>query len=342
MEALNKAILELIEGKLNSNTELFKEGVSKDQVLSEADLLANQIKTELNRKIKKEIEQGRKATSGFEQRNKERWAILFEALERLILVCTEVGNGFNNEFREEASNNSDIVFDLVVRLHARACHISREILSLLNSGYADGAHARWRALHEVSVTAMFISNHGEDCAERYYFYDTVESYRSMQTTKRYEARLQINGPSEYEIQQCKAEYELLIERFGREYGKSYGWASSSLGDVRANFSMIEEDVNLDHMRPYYKWASYQVHSSPRGVYQSLGMSEAKSEVLLVGQSNSGMNDPADAMGLSLSQITSCLLTLKPSLPNIVLMSLLRIYQTDIQEIIRDECNDNFL
>lgn len=52
-------------------------------------------------------------------------------------------------------------FDLVVRHHARACHIANEILCLLKNGFADAAQARWRALHEVAATAMFIAKHGK-------------------------------------------------------------------------------------------------------------------------------------------------------------------------------------
>ena len=44
--------------------------------------------------------------------------------------------------------------------------MSRAILALLRSGFADDAHARWRSLHELAVVSGFISEYGEDVAEK--------------------------------------------------------------------------------------------------------------------------------------------------------------------------------
>jgi hypothetical protein len=63
----------------------------------------------------------------------------------------------------------------LVKLHARACLISAEILSLLRSGHASGAHARWRALHEVAVIADFLASGDSDLARGYLLYEHVES-----------------------------------------------------------------------------------------------------------------------------------------------------------------------
>jgi len=53
----------------------------------------------------------------------------------------------------------------LARLYGRACQIGRKIELLLSNGFADGAEARWRTLHELTVVACFIYKHGEETAK---------------------------------------------------------------------------------------------------------------------------------------------------------------------------------
>ena len=126
----------------------------------------------------------------------------------------------------------------------------------------------------------------------------------------------------------------LCERFGRNYSKNYGWASEAISIDNPNFSDIEKSVGLNHLRPYYKLASHNVHSNPKRVLFKLGLFPLVHDILLAGPSNYGLTDPAHSMAISLTQITSSLLTLKPNINGIlVLHSLLKIEQ---------EIDDEFL
>ncbi|ARS52301.1 DUF5677 domain-containing protein [Kushneria konosiri] len=269
----------------------------------------------------------RRLSTQFEARNLERWREGFDLLETHIVICTEAGEEFNKSYRPEAVENNDLVLDVVVRQHARACHIAQEILCLLKSGFPDAAHARWRALHEVNCTAMFIVKQGQDCAERFYFHDVVDSYDAMREHKKYENRLQEKGPSQAEIDDCKKEYDELIRRYGKSFSQLYGWAAHIFpSHQRVGFAAIEKNVGLDHMRPYYKWASQNIHASSKGMTSRLGLCEARHDILLVGQSNSGMTDPAHATAISLYQITTTLLCLKPALDHIVMCKIAGEYE----------------
>lgn len=266
----------------------------------------------------------------FIKRNISRWKDGFDLLETLIVVCTEAGEDFNKSYRPEAAETNDLVFDLVVRHHARACHISQEILCLLKSGYADAAHARWRALHEVTATALFIAKHGMECAERFYYHEVVDSYDGMLEHKKYEHRLQEKAASQQEIDDCKIEYDLLIKKYGKKFGGHYGWASYLFPNHRrVGFAAIEKNVELDHMRPYYKWASQNIHSGSKGTAQRLGLCEANEDILLVGQSNSGMTDPAHATAINLCQITIALLMLDSNIDHVVIMKIIADYENEV-------------
>lgn len=288
------------------------------------------IKCSLVDSSKKMLEEHRMMAREFEKRNIDRWEKAFDIFEILIVTCTESGEEFNSSYREKAVQQQDLVFDLVVRHHARACHIAQEILCLLKSGYADAAHTRWRALHEVNVTAMFLAKHGQECAERFYFHDVIDSYDGMVEHKKYEHRLQEKALPQSEIDSCKIEYDELISRYGKKFGNHYGWASHLFPNHnRVGFAALEKNVELDHMRPYYKWASQNIHSGSKGMRNRLGLMEAEEDFLLVGQSNSGMTDPAHATAISLSQITCALLTLEPTLDHNVMIKIIDEFQQEV-------------
>jgi hypothetical protein len=93
-------------------------------------------------------------------------------------------------------------------------------------------------------------------------------------------------------------------------------------EKRATFAALEEAVNLDHWRPYYKWASQNVHANVKAIKNSLGLCEAVDDVLQVGPSNSGMTDPAHSTAISLSQLTCTLLFSATNIDGIVITKIL--------------------
>lgn len=330
METLQKALMEQLEDFLRENPDKAAEFDIEKVIADTTPELVNSIKASLIKSTCRMLEEHRRLSAEFVSRNISRWQVGFDLLETLIVICTESGEEFNKSYRPNAVSKNDLVFDLVVRHHARACHIAREILCLLENGFADAAHARWRALHEVSATGLFLAKHDDECAKRFYFHDVVDSYHGMLEHKKYEHRLQEKGPSDAEIADCKMEYDTLIAKYGKSYADNYGWAAHLFPHhQRVGFAAIEKNVQLDHMRPYYKWASQNIHSGSKAMRNRLGLCEAKQDILLVGQSNSGMTDPAHAAAISLSQITITLLFLEPTIDHIVIANIIQEYSDDV-------------
>jgi len=341
VDTLHKEFFKTLQEAIEKNPEAAEELDLSDVIEKATPEAVKIIKESLMNSAQEMLKERRKLSEEFEQRNIKRWKYAFDILETHIVICTEAGEEFNNSYRSEAVENDDLVFDIVVRHHARACHISQEILCLLKSGFADAAHARWRALHEVTATALFIAKHGKKCAERFYYHDVVDSYDGMLEHQKYEHRLQEKAPSQQEIDECKVEYDSLIQKYGNKFADHYGWASYLFPNHRrVGFTAIEKDVELDHIRPYYKWASQNIHSGSKGMRNRLGLCEAKEDILLVGQSNSGMTDPAHATAISLCQITIALLTLKPNLDHIILMNIIYDYENEVgQEFLKVDMNE---
>lgn len=321
-KSFDKAVQELAESA-NSEEELEKLANSVPERIME---VIERLPQEILASIKKIAEDGlaerRAIHAGFVERNCVRWKEGFDLLELLIEVAVETGESFNKRVRPEAVLKGDITFDVVVRLHAKGCLTCKEILALLMNGYADGAHARWRALHEISVTAMFLAKNGTAATQRYLDHEFVEAYKGASQLNKYEPRINEAGFSKAELEEFKKDYDTVIDSYGKEFGKPYGWAQPFLPKGNQTFFSLEEAVGLDHWRPYYKWASQNIHANVKTIRHSLGLSESSEDILQAGPSNSGMIDPAHSTAISISQLTCTLLCMSPNLDDLVAVKML--------------------
>lgn len=331
-EMLTKAAKDAYNDLSEDELKSYLDSSASDFIHETVPKIADDIVSSLKERSEEQLKLVRDYGDGFVNRNTERWKNGFDALELLLIVCSEVGEEFNNTHRESAVQEQNVQFDLVVRLHARACHISSEILWLLKGGFADGAHARWRALHEVAVTALFLLNHGNGLSIRYREHEVIESYKAMKQYNKYRSRLNIKEFSEKELVECKAACDEVINKYGQSFEGNYGWAAEALNNKRPNFFDLEEAVKLDHFRPYYKWASQNIHANVHGIKSKLGLAEAREEVLLAGASNSGMTDPADLTALSLTQITVGLLTIYSNTDSLITQYVIKKLSADIGEL----------
>lgn len=333
MDTFHDILLERIDSLFNERADLADDFDIEEMIDNLIPKVSIIVKESLVSSANTMLKEHRSLSNEFVERNISRWAEAFDLLETLIVICTESGEEFNRSYRPQAVSEDDLVFDLVVRHHARACHIANEILCLLKNGFADAAQARWRALHEVAATAMFIAKHGKECAERFYYHEVVDSYNGMLEHKKFEHRLQAKGPTVEEIAECKVQFDLLIKKYGKKYADNYGWASDVFPNHnKVGFGAIEKDVQLDHMRPYYKWASQNIHTGSKAMRNRLGLCETDEDILLVGQSNSGMTDPAHATAISLMQITVTLLFLKPTFDHIVFSKIVQDYSHEVGDV----------
>ncbi|HEP1007826.1 DUF5677 domain-containing protein [Escherichia coli] len=333
MDTFHNILLEHIDSLLKERLDLSGDADIEKEINNLIPKIAIVVKKSLIGSANAMLREHRSLCDEFVERNISRWAEAFDLLETLIVICTESGEEFNRSYRPQAASEEDVVFDLVVRHHARACHIANEILCLLKNGFADAAQARWRALHEVAATAMFIAKHGKECAERFYYHEVVDSYTGMLEHKKYEHRLEAKGPTIEEIAECKVQFDLLIKKYGKKYADNYGWASYIFPNHnKVGFGAIEKDVQLEHMRPYYKWASQNVHTGSKAMRNRLGLCETGDDILLVGQSDSGMADPAHATAISLMQITVTLLFLKPTIDHVVISKIIQDYSDEIGNV----------
>lgn len=260
---------------------------------------------------------GRAARAAFETRLAARWGRALDLFEIVLMLAIDASSSTHERKRAKAAEDNNLTFDVLERLHARACRIASEILTLLKAGHAPGAHARWRTLHEVTVVAYFIKEHGHETAERYHLHHAIESYKAAVQYELHRPQLGFEPFDPLEIDEMKQRYDELVSLFGNTFDQDYGWAAHVIpGHV--TFARIEEHVGLERFRPLYKMASYDIHANPKGMLWSLGIVGDR-DMIIAGPTNAGLADPGHGALVSLFQITTLLLNQEPDLEDIVTM-----------------------
>jgi len=267
----------------------------------------------------------------FRSHLRARWGMALDSFERLLAVAQDSGDAANAYLRSGKAGKPGALVEAISRIHARACHVGGEILALLESGHADGAHARWRTLHELTVVGALLSDNDNDLAERYLLHEVIESVRAARQLEDYAAEIGEKPLSKRELDKLVAAQKELCERFGPEFGKPYGWAAKLLNNPNPNFDHIEKSATLNHLRPYYKLASYNVHATAKGAAYRLGLLGSRHNVLLAGPSNAGLEEAGTFAAHSLLTITLFLLTIQTTLDGLVYGQLLIRLREDVDK-----------
>lgn len=264
----------------------------------------------------------------FESGHYELWQKGLDLLEAYLVAAFEAGENFNKHYRKVASKADDYMFEVLTRIHARAVHVGFEVLTLLKAGYSDGAHARQRTVHELGVISNFITMNGSELAKCYLEHEVIESYKAMILFQEHAEALGYKPYSDEYVQRVKTNRDELCKRYGKSFNGDYGWASVALSIKSPTFRDIEKASGLDHLRPYYKMASHNVHANPKGLSFRLGLSE-NANILLAGPSNYGLTDPAHGASISVLQATIPMLNSKPTIDSLVIGFVLQKFVDDI-------------
>jgi len=248
----------------------------------------------------------------FQQRLWARWGTAFDLYESILVTAHEAGSAFNKLHRSQAVKDKDLLFDALTKLYARACLTGGEILILLTTGYPTAAWGRWRTLHEITVVSLLIQKHGRDLAERYLLHEGIEAAKAATQYQEYHTRLGRPSLGAADLTHMAARRDALIQKFGADYGKEYGWATLVIGKPNPNLFDLEEALGLDHLRPFFRFASHGIHGGSRGT--KLNVKEQRSTVRMVsGPSNADLAEPAHTSLLSLQYCTLALLNMRPEL-----------------------------
>lgn len=239
----------------------------------------------------------------FREGMEARWGRGLDYLRMLLTCCREIGAQTVKRHNKSKSKRHAFRRWVLVRLHARACQVADEIICLMENGFADGAMARWRTLHELSVIATLIADGDEDLAERYILHDAVEVKRQADEYEATQVALGATPISRRERKAIDREYQAVLDRYGIAFSYPYGWAANHMNLKKPTFKDLQSAADHAGMNSYYKLASFGVHASARSLFFNLS-AIGDQEVPLAGRCNGGLAEPGMRTAHSLALITS--------------------------------------
>src|SRR5699024_116474 len=339
---LQDLIKEEIEKKIKSGEEVDKEkllSAIKDIYSPEKiDEYAHPIYQSLLKEGPEIVEEDRLITQEFESRLQLRWSSAFYDLTSIIKIAEETAADIIDDYMaNQATIDGDqtfvtLVFDVLMKLYSKAIVLSKEIKTLLKSGYADGAMSRWRSLHECNVYFTLLTMKYDDKEytkkniHKFYEYSIIEKHQELTNYYNKEKYFNLNST---EIKAIEEDYKEILNKYGNDFKHPYSWARCIFPNKpRIYFSDLEKKAGIDHLAIYYKQANYQIHTSPTGLYNSLGNIQddrVKEYGFILGPSNYGLSIPGQLTMISLAQISTSLLSLDTNIDKMIRTSIFQKY-----------------
>ena len=265
----------------------------------------------------------------FRERMEETWGAPLGQLRMLLTIAREWCGEAHGRANDSDKNRKSRLKNLMARFLARSFQVTDEIICLLENGFADGAMARWRTLHEIGVVAAVISRFGDDIAERYVAHQAVESKRAMKKYMDCCADLGYKPLGARVVKKLEKRYDAAIARYGDTFKADYGWAAHHLKKAGPSFADLEAAAGHAMMRAHYQMGSDNVHAGTKSMYGRLGLMMAY-DGLLAGRSNAGLTDPGQNTAHTLTQI-AVLVCLSPKLDDLVVGNIMQTLRGEIPD-----------
>lgn len=182
------------------------------------------------------------------------WGEALNLLDQLLSVSEEF-SVFHVQRLQAGQERFPRTYPLLIHLHSRGVQVAEETLALLRSGFAAGAEARWRTLHETAVVAAFIAKHGIETVDRYADHDNVRVKKAMDSEQEHHRELGLEPYTDEEMREAANKVAELKQKYGSAYLGDYGWAAHALGrkpdGKPPTFLDIEASLNLRVAAPLF-------------------------------------------------------------------------------------------
>ncbi|MDE0035839.1 MAG: DUF5677 domain-containing protein [Deltaproteobacteria bacterium] len=258
---------------------------------------------------------------GFKKRLHLRWGIPLDLFRMQLTISRELHGGEQESLDRSRAKTGRVLREALLGIHGRTLRTGTAVLVLLDNGLPDDAYARWRTLYELSVIAEFISEHGEEAANRYLLHETVVLKQRLDNELTWDKKISKKQQREIEKDYCE-----VMSVYGSPFKNPFGWAAGFVGGKNnPTFADLEQAVKGKRTVPPYKESSIQIHGGRAGLL-GLGSSD---DVIAIGHSNLGLDIPLMHSSLCLMQVTNLLHYHSP-LRDVVLLNVLMRLQEKIE------------
>jgi hypothetical protein len=281
--------------------------------LEETSRGADRYRDRLHRHKECLLQARRRRNIAFQQRLYDRWFDALDLYELGLHVAQHCGAEFNKNFRPLGAATHDFQFEALSRLHGNAALVASEIYQLLLGGFASGAHARWRTLHETAIVMHFIDDQGPETAEAFLLHREVKAFEDAKHYRMHSQRLGIEELPTKEFEKLEHQANELLKRYGKGFGADWGWVASAIQKIDPShrgaigIKHLQKAVSSEHWNPYYRMANNAVHATSHSIRFNLGRM-IETPLILAGPSNAGLADPGHGALLSLLRATTTLMS----------------------------------
>ena len=270
--------------------------IALQATLTAAENVAPTAANALIKKAKRRVRRENRDQRRVEQDIVAQWGRALDRYRVSVMCLRQMGVELQTRERARVIQEDDAVFEVVSGLHARACRIALEVLTLLRSGFERGALARGRTLHELAVLSVIIGEHGRsdehpDLAEKFLFHWQIAACKEAEDYQKECETLGYEPLDQSELDVIRSRRNDLISRFGQVYGKKldYGWADGLVKPL--DFRQLELLAGYSHLRLHYRVASHEVHADSQGLLSNQGF-ESGRNYMEVGPSVITSGEPA--------------------------------------------------
>lgn len=281
--------------------------------------MSSEILTHLDKNFEEMLKNEQKRSDEYENIIQEIWLDPFRLMRGFIKICSESVEMYLYELSQMKYEDQHFKLEALSKLFNRAIQIANEILILANHGYADGAFARWRSLHEIMVISLFLNDNEEDISERFLDFAHVSNYQDALIYKEKYKKLGYASMGRKELNILKRNFEEVKQRYGPDFTKKMGWIPTKLSIAR-NFLALEAHVKFDKFRPFYRQASNLIHVDHSSFF-SLGNCDPH-KYFDYEPSPWGLAEPLDNCIFSLLNTTLCILNYNPTFESVLKMKVI--------------------
>ncbi len=276
---------------------------------------------------KKRIPEMNRGLLKFETELRNDYLQAFNYLDTFHFLYNHFGVEYFKSIETEIEQEKTFILK---RLFFKAIQIGSEIFYLLKGGFPNGAVARWRSLHEITMTFIFLKRGSNDLIKMYNDYDVVEKYRRTKSVVEHHKTLGWPSPTEQkEILRLKVEE--VKAKYGADFADSYGWTKLILPKGKRSISGIEEYVGFSHMRSQYSYAGDDIHAGVGGINTNHGTSLEENVPNWGGKNIFNFIDPVQFTTGTLYTLMYYLVSDFDTLGNNIYIKMLRDYRAKVVE-----------
>jgi hypothetical protein len=256
---------------------------------------------------------------------------LIQSLVMQIECAQEIGEIFSGHVRKNPKK-VPLKEYVVDELYAQCILIANEIYVLITHGFPEGATARWRSLYETSITLNVLLKAQPDISLRYWDFAEVTMFEESKALDKLNPHHRKEATrTRYDSQKQAAKVEKLVQKYGEEFQKPYGWAKPILVGKKLGFAGLEEYAGLTHHQFAYKTSSTKIHAGPMGLRRKLHI-PPEEMVPVVGPSNFGLFAPTYNTCLTVWVTANQICLAHQANENVLLQAAMQIIVEDLKEV----------